>query len=97
MAGLGAVDWRNNYLKNFPNTSRWITNRSAAAPLAVEKIAAPTLLIWGDSDPISPVAVGEELLRRMPNAQLEIIAGGDHDMALKHPERIAELIHKHLG
>ena len=29
-------------------------SRELAGPLPVEKIAAPTLLLWGDADPISP-------------------------------------------
>ena len=97
MTNLGASEWRNNYRKNFPNAAKWITERDAAAPLAVEDITAPTLLIWGDSDPISPVAVGEELLQRIPNAQLEIVSGGDHDMAVLQPELVAGLIQKHFS
>ena len=68
-----------------------------SAPLPVEGIAALTLLIWGDSDPISPVAVGEELLSRIPNARLEIIAGGDHNLAVQHPGPVSDLIHEHLS
>ncbi|MEE4281448.1 MAG: alpha/beta hydrolase [Pseudomonadales bacterium] len=97
MANLGATDWRNSYLQTFPHTARWITEKNATAPLPVEGIAAPTLLIWGDSDPISPVAVGEELLSRIPNARLEIIAGGDHDLAVQHPGPVSDLIHEHLS
>lgn len=96
MASLGASDWRSNYQHNFPKASRWISEQDAAAPLAVEAIAAPTLLIWGDSDPISPVAVGQELLRRIPNARLEVVAGGDHDVAIRYSELISDLIYNHL-
>lgn len=96
MASLGASDWRSNYQQNFPNAARWITEGDASAPLAVEEITVPTLLLWGDSDPISPVAVGEELLRRIPNAQLEIVAGGDHDLAIHYSDLVADLIHNHL-
>ncbi len=96
MVSLGASDWRSNYQQNFPNAARWIIEQEAASPLALEQILAPTLLIWGDSDPISPVAVGEELLRRIPNAQLEVVAGGDHDLAVLHAELVAGWIHNHL-
>lgn len=97
MAGLGAADWRPAYRKSFPNAAEWITSSPAASDLRVEKIVAPTLLIWGDADPISPVAVGRHLEARIPNARLEVVAGGDHDVAATHPERVTTLIARHLG
>jgi pimeloyl-ACP methyl ester carboxylesterase len=63
----------------------------------VEKIEAPTLLIWGDADPVSPVAVGRHLADRLPNARLEIVTGGDHDVASTHADLVARLISKHLA
>ena len=97
MAGLGAADWRADYRKSFPNAAAWITSMAASPGLPVERISAPTLLIWGDVDPISPVAVGRHLEARIPNARLEVVAGGDHDVAATHPELVAGLIARHLG
>jgi pimeloyl-ACP methyl ester carboxylesterase len=96
MAGLGASDWRADYRKLFPYAAGWVTAAQAAAPLAVERIVAPTLLLWGDSDPISPVAVGKHLEKRMPNARLHIVAGGDHDVAVRNAASVASLIADHL-
>ena len=96
MAGLGAVDWRPDYRRSFPQAAGWIT--AAGSPyLVVEEVAAPTLLIWGDADPISPVAVGQHLAARLPDARLEIVPGGDHDVAATHPDRVAALIARHLA
>jgi pimeloyl-ACP methyl ester carboxylesterase len=97
MAGLGGADWRSDYRKSFPNAAGWITEARASSPLPVERIAAPTLLIWGDVDPISPVAVGKHLAIRLPNARLHVVAGGDHDVAQTHAEQVASLIVQHLG
>jgi len=97
MAGLGASDWRADYRRSFPEAASWITDGSATPPLPVEKITAPTLLIWGDKDPISPVAVGRHLAERLPNAHLEIVPGGDHDVASTHADLVARLIAKHLS
>jgi pimeloyl-ACP methyl ester carboxylesterase len=97
MAGLGASDWRESYRKNFPQAAEWITASRASPALPVEKIAAPTLLIWGDADPISPVAVGRHLAARLPEARLEIVPGGDHDVAATHADHVARLIARHLG
>jgi 2-hydroxy-6-oxonona-2,4-dienedioate hydrolase len=97
MAGLGASDWRTDYRKSFPRAAAWITESRSAPPLAVEKIAAPTLLLWGDADPISPAAVGRHLQSRIPDANLHIVAGGDHDLARTHAAEVAPLIARHLG
>jgi pimeloyl-ACP methyl ester carboxylesterase len=97
MAGLGAADWRPDYRTSFPKAADWITATRASPPQPVEKIEAPTLLIWGDADPISPVAVGRHLEARIPNARLEIVPGGDHGLAGTHADLVASLIARHLG
>ena len=97
MAGLGATDWRESYRKSFPRAMPWITESRAAALLPVEQIAAPTLLLWGDNDPISPTAVGRHLQSRLPNSRLHIVIGGDHDLARTHAAEVAPLIERHLA
>jgi pimeloyl-ACP methyl ester carboxylesterase len=97
MAGLGASDWRESYRKSFPGAAAWITESRSAPSLPVEKIAAPTLLLWGEADPISPVAVGRHLQSRIQDAKLHVVAGGDHDLARTHTAEVAPLIARHLG
>ena len=99
MARFGASDWRPNYRKLFPNAAEWIVQKGPAAELPVENISAPTLLIWGDADPISPVAVGRHLEQRMPNARLHILVlvGADHDLASNKADLVADLVRKHLS
>jgi pimeloyl-ACP methyl ester carboxylesterase len=96
MTAFGASDWRTDYRKSFPNAAEWIYAPRTAAPLPVERIAAPTLLIWGDADPISPIAVGRHLEARIHGAQLRVVQGGDHDVAQTHPQEVAALIAQHL-
>ena len=96
MAGLGAADWRADYRKSFPRAAAWITAAGASSDLPVERIAAPTLLIWGDADAISPVAVGRHLEQRIAGARLQVVPGGDHDLAQTHAELVASLIARHL-
>src|SRR5207244_312363 len=52
MVRFGAAEWRAEYRKLFPKASNWILQERAAASLPVENISAPTLLVWGDADPI---------------------------------------------
>lgn len=94
MSAFGASDWRPAYRRSFPNAVPWITNGRPSQLLPVEKITAPVLLIWGDADEISPVAVGRHLGERLPNARLEIVAGGGHDVAVEHPDIVAGMIER---
>lgn len=97
MAAFGASDWRPGYRRSFPHAAAWIYEPRTAAPQPVERITAPTLLLWGDADPISPVAVGRHLEQRISGARLHIVAGGDHDLAQTHAAEIAPLIAHHLA
>ena len=97
MGAFGAADWREAYRRELPNAAEWILERSLAGPQPVDKIAAPTLLIWGDNDPISPVAVGRHLAKTIPNAKLHVLAGGDHSLAQNRAAEVAPLIEAHLS
>ena len=96
MPGLGASDWRADYRTSFPGAAAWITEVAASPGLPVERIAAPTLLLWGDADPISPTAVGRHLESRIANARLHVVRGGGHDLAQTHAREVAPLIEAHL-
>ena len=43
---------------------------------AVAGIEAPTLLLWGRTDPVIPVKVGRELARAIPGARLVVLESG---------------------
>jgi len=97
MTSFGAIDWRTAYRAEYPEAAGWIYEFRNAAPLPVERIAQPTLLLWGDADPISPTGVGRHLAKTMPNATLHVLAGGGHDLAEKIPDQVAPLIEAHLA
>lgn len=50
----------------------------------LDRIAAPTLLIWGEEDPWHPLAMAEEFRRRLPSTRLRVIPGCGH---VPHEER----------
>jgi pimeloyl-ACP methyl ester carboxylesterase len=92
VTGLGGSDWRSDYLRAHPNAPGWITAERPDHTAVLHKVFQPTLLLWGDADPISPVRVGERLASILPNATLKIIAGGDHMFARDRAQNIVKLI-----
>ncbi len=52
----------------------------------------PTLLVWGERDPIIPAAHGIAAHESMPGSQLEIFAGGGHFPHLDDPVRFVEML-----
>jgi pimeloyl-ACP methyl ester carboxylesterase len=96
MDDLGGSDWRTGYFAAFPQAAKWITDPVPDLSSQIPSIEAPTLLLWGDADPISPVAVGERLSALIPNARLRIFPGADHDLAQTHVEAVAAEVKRHL-
>jgi hypothetical protein len=54
------------------------------------------MLLWGDEDPVSPLAVGERLLELLPNSELDVVNGGGHDLANVHARVLAPLVDEFL-
>jgi pimeloyl-ACP methyl ester carboxylesterase len=50
-------------------------------------IAVPTLLVWGEADARSPVAIGERFRDAIPDARLVVIPGAGHVSNMEQPER----------
>lgn len=96
VAELGGSDWRPDYFGAFPRAARWIADPVDDLSSRIPSIEAPTLLLWGDADPISPVAVGEKLSTLLPNTHLCVVPGADHDLALTHIDVVAGAVRRHL-
>jgi pimeloyl-ACP methyl ester carboxylesterase len=60
-------------------------------PDELRRLDVPTLLIWGDHDPVGTAEVARETARLMPRAQLELLPAG-HVPYLGHPQRVSELL-----
>ena len=60
-------------------------------PDDLRRLTVPTLLIWGDHDPVGSAESARETARLMPRAQLELLPAG-HVPYLGHPQRVAELL-----
>ncbi|HRE81483.1 MAG TPA: alpha/beta hydrolase [Opitutaceae bacterium] len=97
MADHGAADWRGDYHQAFPQAAAWIMDAPTDISTLLGRITHPTLLLWGDHDPISPVSMGRYLEQHLPSARLEIIPGADHDLAQTHAQLVAHHVLKHLS
>lgn len=92
VGALGGADWRPAFRAANPLLPEWFSTFQEDLTATLPTVLAPTLLLWGDADPISPVCVGERLVSLLPRARLHIVKGGDHDLAETHASEIAPLI-----
>jgi 3-oxoadipate enol-lactonase/4-carboxymuconolactone decarboxylase len=56
---------------------------------AIGAISAPTLVVAGAEDPATPVAMAEEIRSRVPDAELLVIPGAAHLIAIERPEPLS--------
>ena len=72
---------------------------SAATTASTWRPTCPTLVVWGERDPIIPVAHGREAHAAMPGSRLEVFAGAGHFPYLDDPVRFgvrpARVAHRH--
>ena len=60
------------------------------------RIAAPTLLLWGDDDKLIPAAYAREFTSRIKNSRLEIIKNAGHMVMYEQREALVGAIRKFL-
>ena len=60
-------------------------------PSELQDLTVPTLLIWGDHDPVGTVDVAQAVASLIPDAQLDGVAAG-HAVWLADPKRISGLL-----
>jgi pimeloyl-ACP methyl ester carboxylesterase len=66
-------------------------HRMGVKPEELKQLVAPTLLVWGENDPIGGVEVAQTIAELIPDAQLEMLPAG-HAPWLGYPDRIANLV-----
>lgn len=96
VAALGGADWRPDYRRAYPNARLSILDTWPDLSARLASIAQPVLLLWGDADPISPLAVAARLARLLPDARRVIIPGGDHGFIAGRAADAARAIRDHL-
>jgi pimeloyl-ACP methyl ester carboxylesterase len=57
----------------------------------LRQLAVPTLMIWGERDPVVPLVRARAVVAEIPHARLEVLPAG-HVPQLGNPDRVAALI-----
>jgi pimeloyl-ACP methyl ester carboxylesterase len=57
----------------------------------LRRLTVPVLMIWGDRDPVVPVAQARAAAAEIPDARLEVLPAG-HVPQLGNPDRVASLL-----
>jgi pimeloyl-ACP methyl ester carboxylesterase len=94
---FGAEDWRPRYLTENPGVPRWFADEREDLKGRLRELSPPVLLLWGDADPISPVAVGQKLAGLIPSAELVVVKGGTHDLIFDRASDVVPHIDRHLA
>jgi pimeloyl-ACP methyl ester carboxylesterase len=63
----------------------------------LRSIAAETLLVWGERDPIVPPNVGEIFRAELRSARLELLAGARHVPMVERPREFTALLQEFLA
>jgi pimeloyl-ACP methyl ester carboxylesterase len=96
MSAFDAEDWRPAMRAADPGLPDWFTGYHEDLTPRLSALRIPTLLLWGDADPISPVKVGQRLASLLPQAELEVFPGADHDLGCRLAKLVAPRIDRHL-
>ncbi|MGJ7914710.1 alpha/beta fold hydrolase [Massilia sp. LXY-6] len=97
MDDVDAQDWRPAVQAEHPGLPDWFISHQEDLAPKLATLRIPTLLLWGDADPISPVKAGQRLASVLPRAELHVIPGGGHDLACAFASQVAPLIDRHLA
>ncbi len=62
----------------------------------LEQLDIPTLVITGDGDPFTPMAVARRMVELLPQGQLMIVPNASHGAIIEHPEVVNGAILAHL-
>ena len=68
-----------------------IRSATRIRPEDLRRVTVPTLMIWGDHDPVVSVADAKATAELIPDARLEVLPAG-HVPQLGNPDRVAELL-----
>lgn len=63
---------------------------------AIDRVAAPVLLLWGSEDPLTTRPMIDDVLARRPDWHLHVLAGAGHGAPAEQPEKYIEAVARWL-
>lgn len=63
----------------------------------LHRVSAPTLVLWGEHDRVTPLEYGERYAKRIPDARLEVLSECGHLAPFERPDAWAEAVARFLG
>jgi pimeloyl-ACP methyl ester carboxylesterase len=93
---LGAAEWRDEYRAERPHVPPWFVDDRTDLTERLHELRTPTLLLWSDADPVSPLAIAEHLAERIAGARVAIVPGGSHAFASERADEVAEILRAYL-
>jgi len=82
----GAGAWRDL----LPAVTADVATQPLLEPKELRRVTCPTLVVVGDRDPFVPVFHAEQLYRQLPDSQLFVVPGCDHNVPALRPGLFAE-------
>ncbi len=92
IASLGDTERRAAFVRTVRSVMSPLGQRVTANDRLYLAAETPTLIVWGDRDPIIPVEHGLEAHVLLDDSRLEIFEGAGHFPQLDDPLRFAELL-----
>lgn len=86
-----------DYQKASPNMKQSMVNLISFDLVdCFKKITSDTLIIWGESDKVTPVSDGVVINKLIANSKLEIVNGAKHSPFFTNPDETAAIVSKFL-
>jgi len=70
---------------------------SQTLPHLMGSVRAPSLVVWGDDDRVTPLSAGRRYAEALPNARLEVVPNCGHCVDMEKPEALAGLVSAFIG
>jgi pimeloyl-ACP methyl ester carboxylesterase len=95
--GFRTIPWRlDSGVIAMTSAVRAMTLEQPAMGLAIDRVVAPTLILWGDEDRVIPRVMIDDLLARRPDWQSHVVEGAGHLMPWELPDVYATVVGRWL-
>lgn len=87
---------RAKLLQSNPNSIAGLALALEDYSAVINKVQSPTLILWGQNDPIAPLRTGKLLAGMIDNSRLQVLPGAGHSPMVENAETFNRLLYKEL-